>query len=684
MAEEKCEPRFYLSSLDPGVGKTQTVIQFLKTLLASPQHDEVGVVIFFYTKQQIEEVVTQAGLNKADYAVLMSPQEESEQALIDSGSANHNRARVLFTTQQRLQLVCRDRDFAAADQYYFLGVPRHVRIWDEALLPATETIVRVYDIPGLIPAVARLSEEMVGDLDELRERVHAAADRDVLLVPDLATKYNLSLRRLLAQGRGLSAEAPRIATDLWSLFGTQASIRSDGKRGPAMVSFRQSVPHDLTPIVVLDASGRVRTAYDWWDRHGDTLVRLTAARKRYDNLTVHVWDTGGGQSSFDNEKARYWRSDGIARTINGKPNEPWLVICHKAHRDDIEKHIRRELKGDPERIGFLHWGIHRASNDFRDVPNIILAGTQFLPPSSYEGIGRAARGLLPADGPITDEMQREIELGELSDRVLQAACRGLVRKAVEDRCPTCDAYIIARRASGLHERFADIFPDCLIEAWEPAPPRLKGNPEKAFLFIQRWFADTYRDLTVKQVMDAIGETSRANFNKNIRKHAGFKLALEQEGIYEFYIGRTCAGFREVVEYEPVSAEVFRDEVAAVRRQLLGLIQERGLRLARKRLLELVQARRKAIGEQPKPLDRATARRLFLQTRIGDLRPDDVVRIECGRCWHTAKLTAKRLAAMGLSADRKVSDLALRMPCGKCNVRGIAKVAIITPEGVLSA
>src|SRR5215212_4181101 len=62
MADGECEPRFYVSSLDPGVGKTQTVIHFLRALLASREHDHVGVVLFFYTKQQIEEVIAQAGL----------------------------------------------------------------------------------------------------------------------------------------------------------------------------------------------------------------------------------------------------------------------------------------------------------------------------------------------------------------------------------------------------------------------------------------------------------------------------------------------------------------------------------------------------------------------------------------------------------------------------------------------
>src|SRR4051794_3311604 len=131
MAEGSCEPRFYLSSLDPGVGKTQTVVHFLRALLSSPQHGDVGVIIFLFTKQQIEEVVTRANLDPTDYAVLMTAEDEAERNLIDSGAPDPNSARVLFTTQQRLQLLCKDdKKFSDVEAYHFRGRPRQVRIWD--------------------------------------------------------------------------------------------------------------------------------------------------------------------------------------------------------------------------------------------------------------------------------------------------------------------------------------------------------------------------------------------------------------------------------------------------------------------------------------------------------------------------------------------------------------------------
>jgi hypothetical protein len=311
-------------------------------------------------------------------------------------------------------------------------------------------------------------------------------------------------------------------------------------------------------VVILDASGRVKAAYKWWDRHRGNLVRLEAAAKNYANLTVHVWGRGGGQASFEAEKDRLRRTGGIIETINSKPSERWLVVCHKAYHDDIKRDVLRELEGDPARLSFIYWGIHRASNEFCDVSNIILAGTQFLPLSAYEGIARAARGLLPEEGPITDEMQREIELGETADRVLQAACRGMVRKADGDKCPPCSVYIIARPGSGVRDLLPHIFPGCQIEPWNPGPPHLPKKARKAYDFIVRWTTDRPDELlSVKDVMDNIGETNKANFNRDVRKCIGFKVALADARISPVLRGKAgrCVGFqRDIDASEPEETE----------------------------------------------------------------------------------------------------------------------------------
>ena len=60
----------HLSSLDPGVGKTTTVIFFLRALLASKAHEDVAALVCVRRKDQIEAIVKEADLDAADFAVL--------------------------------------------------------------------------------------------------------------------------------------------------------------------------------------------------------------------------------------------------------------------------------------------------------------------------------------------------------------------------------------------------------------------------------------------------------------------------------------------------------------------------------------------------------------------------------------------------------------------------------------
>ncbi len=80
-------------------------------------------------------------------------------------------------------------------------------------------------------------------------------------------------------------------------------------------------------VAILDASGRVRATYALWEKHLGNLVRLPSVAKSYGNLTVHVMDKGSGKNA--------WLKNGealaqeVAQLIDGKPEEPWLVVYHK-------------------------------------------------------------------------------------------------------------------------------------------------------------------------------------------------------------------------------------------------------------------------------------------------------------------------------------------------------------------
>ena len=94
-----CFPLIHVSSLDPGVGKTTTVIFFLRALLRSHAHGEVAALVCVRRKDQIEAIVAEADLDPNDFAVLTADPD-----LNRLGGASPSCARVLFTTHAMIEM----------------------------------------------------------------------------------------------------------------------------------------------------------------------------------------------------------------------------------------------------------------------------------------------------------------------------------------------------------------------------------------------------------------------------------------------------------------------------------------------------------------------------------------------------------------------------------------------------
>jgi hypothetical protein len=296
----------------------------------------------------------------------------------------------------------------------------------------------------------------------------------------------------------------------------------------------------LAPLVVLDASGRIRETYRQWEENRGGLTPLKSARKRYDNLTVHCWQTGGGKSAF-RQNGRILL-DSIASIINTKPDEQWLVVHHKDGIGvNFEEAVRGLVSGNEDRVRFIHWGAHQATNDYSEVPNVILAGTLFYRPSYYEALARLAADLRPAQGAIESAA---VELGEHRHLVLQALCRGRVRKCQDNMCAPCNAYIIAATRSGIPEALPEIFPGCRVVRWQPVQKALSGKVKEAAEYVIHWFEKKPDGLLRFNVVQrAIGINDAATFRNDVRRHPDFREALANHDIAEAQVlGGSRRGF----------------------------------------------------------------------------------------------------------------------------------------------
>jgi hypothetical protein len=272
---------------------------------------------------------------------------------------------------------------------------------------------------------------------------------------------------------------------------------------------------------------------------------LPGAPKRYDQLAIHVWERSGGKSAY--RKDGQLLVEGVATTIMTRPDEEWLVVCHKADIDfDFEEELRARLPVFEPKVQFLHWGAHDATNLFGHVPNIVLAGTLFFPTSHYESLGRLASAYPSSRGRYDERRIKQVTLGEHRHMILQALCRGAVRKCKGEGCPPARAYIVASRRSGIADELPSIFPGAQALPWRPIRKTLTGKVADAVEFIVMELTRTpWSPVTFRRVMDHIGWKNGKDFKRRIRRHPDFVDALAAEGIEEWGTGKYPRGFARI-------------------------------------------------------------------------------------------------------------------------------------------
>jgi hypothetical protein len=543
MVDGEADNKIYLSSLAPGIGKTQTICFFLNLLLKDEQYRDQGILIGLSTYDEIESYIERMGVDKSNMAILTS-----DKKLNGLGNSNQNEAQVLFTTQQRMDIKLKQyENFSKAHEFYYKGKPRQIRIWDESFLPGKPITTRRDDLLFLIGALRRTHQDLAVELDELLNVVlMAAQDKTLIDLPNLKEKHDLSLNELtgLLKKQGKTQTEIGNASNFWFLLGRSVSVRKDGLMGSTALSYEETMPDDISPLLVLDASGNCRATYDEMVSHRNNVVRLKTADKDHSDLEVHHWITGGGKSSFHKRADEY--VDGIANTINNDPDKSWLIIIHK-DIENLEDRIKSLLEYvDLSKVHFITWGNHRATNKYAEVDRVILAGTLYYSPSQYESLGRLAAGRPPEDGEYPKSSINRIALGELKHVILQGACRGAVRLCKGSKCRPCKIFIMGAKSSGVKpELFQELFPKSTYHLWRPITRELTGKVKAAMDYLRERFSDPEEDFVhFTDVMDAIGmvrftggtyRPDRANFNKNIRKHTEFQIALSEAGLREWSI-----------------------------------------------------------------------------------------------------------------------------------------------------
>ena len=544
MATGTAPQKFHLSSLDPGVGKTQTLVKFVDTMLSRPVlYSNVGVIICVGRLAEIEKLVEEMFVPPEMLFVYTA--DPKVNALGSCPTADT--AQVMITTQQMVERRLSAREvpsFEAVSDFHYRGQPRQVRVWDETWLPGETITINRDELADLFRPMRAAFPILTDEIEDFFTDIRRVEDGTVVEVPNFMENYDgrLDLNNIIKLFDNPRNEADErlkdhlreAASALWFLSGRTCTVRRDDNLGNTLLDYDNSMPIDLAPMLIMDASGRVRRTYHDVEKHRGNLVRLGTATKNYEPLKVHIWQRGGGKSAFQRHGDKL--ADGIAETILTKPDEPWLVVIHQqgGKVGDVEKTIRERLGPfNQDTVHFLTWGQHMATNEFATVPNVILAGTLFYRTSHYEALKRLAVDRRASDGPVTKHERREIMNGENQHLILQAACRGRVRKCVNDQCAPCDLYIIASVRSGIPSAIKDIFPGCSVDRWSPIKIEPRGKVKEALDFIKDAFdkEPARRFLRFSDIQKAVSVDGR-NFKNDVRRHSDYVDTIADLGLVE--------------------------------------------------------------------------------------------------------------------------------------------------------
>ncbi|HYE06587.1 MAG TPA: hypothetical protein VEL07_13810 [Planctomycetota bacterium] len=556
MALGEADRKLFLSDLDPGTGKSTVIKASIDALLTQQAYAHVGVLLCVSRLSEIESMVHDMGIPEGMLHVLT--RDDAVNAL---GKAPINEAQVLITTQQMVESRLRFYpSFEAADLFFYRGQPRQVRLWDESFSVGQAITLNPADLGFLFPVLQRFKPDLYQSIRRLFNAASEATDGMVYEVEDFAAKHGVDLNDVLGlfdedgkdkEERTLRDDQRHAATSLWYISGKTVTVRLDGRFGHTVIDYRDTMPLDLAPMLITDASGRVRDGYRDMQDERRILVKLESAPKSYEPLTVHVWKRGGGKSSFQGSTG-VDLLDGIAKTVDTKPGERWLIVHHRADGfrvGDVEKEIRKRVKATPgDNLAFISWGNHQATNAYVDYENVILAGTLYYRPSFYEALKRLNADRPSGAGRVTQEEIERVMLGEHAHLILQALCRGRVRKCDGEKCAPMHAYVIASMRSHIPQALPAIFPGCTVNPWKPIEVPLSGRVAKVVAYVERWLASsaTTDVLSFKTICHdlRIGST---DFGNNIRKNPAFRDALAELSLEEWTTGKryfTC--FRRVV------------------------------------------------------------------------------------------------------------------------------------------
>jgi hypothetical protein len=575
--------QFILSSCDAGLGKTQTLIHCIREIMTNPAWKDRSVLVCIPRIDEIKAFLRELGEAPGDdFAVLVNAHEKELRAA-GRGHENSSNARLLISTQAAVRKLLKGcKRLADVPELSYEGRLRTIKYWDEFLQHSIDFAIPTTSLHILGGELgdSRSPYFTIGqDILSLIMSTGPAVDGETIIAPDFADKHAdvdvAVLKAHLNSHGGAAKDLGDVLENLWEVSGLPLKVHKSQGRSSAIITFREYLPADFAPVIVTDASGRVRQLYDEIKTNGCQLVELGRAVKNYSPFKVHLWDRSAAKHVFS--KGRNGTpanpddveeiAGEMAKVVRSKaPRGRWLVICHGGERSrgklvDFGALLQAELVDlspvfvdhtylpDPDRqaelakleaqgltVAVLNWGRHDATSAFKLFDKTIMIGCQYDPDAVVEAKVRA-NGRIPVDVPIPEERMKEARLGELKHHVLQGHNRGGIRGSDGDKCTPGEAWHVASAASGVtKDLYREDFPECVVKDWTPVEKKIRSKRIlEALEIIKAHFKRTKEALRFSIVYNAMA-MAKGDFRTRVRRNVQFQREMSKLGICE--VGNT--------------------------------------------------------------------------------------------------------------------------------------------------
>lgn len=524
-------PKYYLSALDPGMGKTTAILAWLGALLERREaYDNQGVLIALERLEEVERYIEDRRIPQDCYAVLVGEGEDLNNRGL--GVKGRDSALILFTTKAQIHKRCQNRNFNDVKVFQYNGHPRKVKVWDESFSIGKEAILNPCDFGKLFTALSAVSAELYDAVRQVVNEITAHNNGDTYLMPELPSFTDELQREVVWE----SSKDKELAELLWTLSGQLVSIRMNKNR-QVVVDCVPSIPDDFAPCLILDASGRLKPTYELQAEERKDIIWLPTSNKSYRNLEVQVWPKASGKQIIKHMDVVLPE---VIALITARPTEPFLIILHKDHKEPFSKALSRQLStAEQELVFYCTWARHTATNEFSHIANIIMLSPFQFPDYAYEAITRAATVMTTANGKPDKEHVSRVKRGEILSNILQAVNRGKVRKSEGDTCPQCRLWLITHPNTGIATDLQIIFPGCKVAPWKLRTVHLATKKQRStFAHIQvliKQGTSYVLAATVRDYLDIKGSAN--NYTRDVLKQAAFIDALASIGWRCMKIGR---------------------------------------------------------------------------------------------------------------------------------------------------